>query len=99
MIVAVPLGLGAAIYLASTRGPRVRKTIKPILELLAGVPTIVFGYFALTFFTPEILRAIFGSDVGIFNGLSAGHPDRLPDRPHDRVDLGGLDVRSAAVAA
>ena len=49
-----------------------RKTIKPILELLAGVPTIVFGYFALTFFTPEILRGLFGDDVGIFNALAAG---------------------------
>jgi phosphate transport system permease protein len=72
MVVAVPLGLAAAIYLSEYAHPRVRKTIKPILELLAGVPTIVFGYFALTFFTPEILRAVFGNDVGIFNGLSAG---------------------------
>lgn len=73
MIVAIPLGLAAAIYLAEYARPGVRKTIKPILELLAGVPTIVFGYFALTFFTPEILRPIFGEDrVGIFNGLSAG---------------------------
>ena len=56
MVVAAPLGLGAAIYLSEYARPRVRKTIKPILELLAGVPTIVFGYFALTFFTPEILR-------------------------------------------
>ena len=71
MIVAVPLGLAAAIYLSEYAHPRVRKTIKPILELLAGVPTIVFGYFALTFFTPEILRAIL-SDVAIFNGLAAG---------------------------
>jgi phosphate transport system permease protein len=72
MVVAVPLGLAAAIYLSEYARPGVRKTIKPILELLAGVPTIVFGYFALTFFTPEILRGIFGSDVAIFNGLSAG---------------------------
>ena len=71
MLVATPLGLGAAIYLAEYARPGVRKTIKPILELLAGVPTIVFGYFALTFFTPEILRGV-GLDVGIFNGLSAG---------------------------
>jgi phosphate transport system permease protein len=71
MAVAVPLGLAAAIYLSEYARPRVRKTIKPILELLAGVPTIVFGYFALTFFTPEILRGV-GLDVGIFNGLSAG---------------------------
>jgi phosphate transport system permease protein len=72
MAVAIPLGLGAAIYLSEYARPAVRKTIKPILELLAGVPTIVFGYFALTFFTPEILRGLFGNDVQIFNGLSAG---------------------------
>jgi phosphate transport system permease protein len=72
MGVAIPLGLGAAIYLSEYARPSVRKTIKPILELLAGVPTIVFGYFALTFFTPEILRGLFGNDVQIFNGLSAG---------------------------
>jgi phosphate transport system permease protein len=72
MLVATPLGLGAAIYLAEYARPGVRKTIKPILELLAGVPTIVFGYFALTFFTPEVLRGIFGFEVGIFNGLAGG---------------------------
>jgi phosphate transport system permease protein len=72
MAVAIPLGLAAAIYLSEYAHPRVRKVIKPILELLAGVPTIVFGYFALTFFTPEILRGLFGDGVGIFNGLAAG---------------------------
>lgn len=72
MGVAVPLGLGAAIYLSEYAHPRVRKAIKPALELLAGVPTIVFGYFALTFFTPEVLRGLLGLDAGIFNGLSAG---------------------------
>ena len=72
MLVAAPLGLGAAIYLAEYAHPGVRKTIKPILELLAGVPTIVFGYFALTFFTPEVLRGIFGFEVGIYNGLAGG---------------------------
>jgi phosphate transport system permease protein len=71
MLVAVPLGLGGAIYLSEYARPRVRKIIKPALELLAGVPTIVFGYFALTFFTPEILRGI-GLEVSVFNGLSAG---------------------------
>ncbi len=71
MAVAIPLGLGAALYLSEYARPRVRKTIKPILELLACVPTIVFGYFALTFFTPDILRGI-GLNVGIFNGLAAG---------------------------
>lgn len=70
--VAVPLGLGTAIYLSEYARPRVRRTIKPILELLAGVPTVVLGYFALTFMTP-LLRSILGLDVvPIFNAASAG---------------------------
>jgi phosphate transport system permease protein len=72
LLVAVPLGLGSAIYLSEYAQPRTRRAIKPVLELLAGVPTIVFGYFALTFFTPEILRGLFDMDVSIFNALSAG---------------------------
>jgi len=73
LTVAVPLGLGAAIYLSEYARPRVRKTVKPILEVLAGIPTIVFGYFALTFFTPDVLQGLFGQDkVQIFNALSAG---------------------------
>ena len=72
MLVAVPLGLGAAIYLSEYARPRVRKTIKPAIELLAGIPTIVFGYFALTFFTPTILRDVLNLHVGIFNALAAG---------------------------
>jgi phosphate transport system permease protein len=72
MLVATPLGLGGAIYLSEYARPAVRKTIKPILELLAGVPTVVFGYFALTFFTPEILQALFGNSIQIFNALAAG---------------------------
>jgi len=72
LVVAVPLGLGAAVYLSEYARPRVRKVIKPTLELLAGIPTIVFGYFALTFFTPEILRGFFNLHVGIFNALAAG---------------------------
>jgi len=71
LVVAVPLGLLSAIYLAEFAPERVRKVVKPVLEVLAGVPTIVFGYFALTFFTPEILQAI-GVQVGVFNALSAG---------------------------
>jgi len=70
--IAVPLGLATAIYLSEFARPRVRKTVKPILELLAGVPTVVLGYFALTFMTP-LLRAIFGVEVvPIFNAMSAG---------------------------
>ena len=71
MVVAVPLGLGSALYLAEYAPARVRQTLKPLLELLAGVPTVVLGYFALTFMTP-LLRAIFGSSVDIFNAASAG---------------------------
>ncbi|HMO57039.1 MAG TPA: phosphate ABC transporter permease subunit PstC [Roseiflexaceae bacterium] len=72
MIVAVPLGLGAAIYLSEYASPQVRGTLKPILELLAGIPTVVYGYFALTFVTP-FLRTIFGRDiVSIYNDMAAG---------------------------
>jgi phosphate transport system permease protein len=72
LLVATPLGLGAAIYLSEYAKPRVRKTIKPILEILAGVPTIVFGYFALTFFTPNILQDFLHLKVDLFNALAAG---------------------------
>jgi phosphate transport system permease protein len=72
VLVAAPLGLGAAIFLSEYARKRVRKTIKPILELLAGVPTIVFGYFALTFFTPNVLQDLLHVKVNIFNALAAG---------------------------
>jgi phosphate transport system permease protein len=72
LLVAIPLGLGAAIYLSEYARPRTRRIVKPVLEVLAGVPTIVFGYFALTFFTPTVLRDLLGMDVQIFNALSAG---------------------------
>ncbi|MFL5843692.1 MAG: phosphate ABC transporter permease subunit PstC [Solirubrobacteraceae bacterium] len=72
LVVAIPLGLGAAIYLSEYATPRVRSILKPALELLAGIPTIVFGYFALTWFTPIILNDILGLNVPVFNALSAG---------------------------
>ena len=72
LLIAIPLGLAAAIYLAEYASPRVRRIIKPTLEVLAGIPTIVLGYFALTYITPVILRDLLGLDVQIFNGLSAG---------------------------
>ena len=72
LIVAIPVGILSGMYLAEFAPRRVRKTIKPVLELLAGVPTIVFGYFALTFFTPEVLRNALGIHVNQFNALSAG---------------------------
>jgi phosphate transport system permease protein len=72
LLVAIPLGLLSAIYLAEYASPRVRRLVKPVLELLAGVPTIVFGYFALTFFTPQVLKDALHIHVNTFNALSAG---------------------------
>lgn len=72
MLVAVPLGLSAALYLSEYASPAVRDRLKPILEILAGIPTVVYGYFALTFMTP-VLRAIFGAEtINIYNMASAG---------------------------
>ncbi len=72
MLVALPLGLMIAIYLSEYASERLRGLLKPILEVLAGIPTVVYGYFALTFMTP-ILRSIFGRDVvEIYNVASAG---------------------------
>ena len=72
MLVALPLGLAVAIYLSEYASPRARGVIKPVLEVLAGIPTVVYGYFALTLMTP-ILRSIFGDDiVQIYNTASAG---------------------------
>lgn len=74
--VAFPLGLGAAIYLSEFASPRMRKIIKPVLEVLAGIPTVVFGYFALTFVSLTFFRSFVpGPEGGLlppFNALSAG---------------------------
>ncbi|HLU31246.1 MAG TPA: phosphate ABC transporter permease subunit PstC, partial [Acidimicrobiia bacterium] len=72
MLVAVPIGLASAIYLSEYASRRVRSILKPVLEILVGIPTVVYGFFAVTFMTP-ILRSIFGVNVvGFFNVLSAG---------------------------
>ncbi|HRN51021.1 MAG TPA: phosphate ABC transporter permease subunit PstC [Anaerolineales bacterium] len=72
ILVALPLGLASAIYLSEYASQKARNTLKPILEVLAGVPTVVYGYFALTFMTP-LLRTLFGQDtVQIYNTASAG---------------------------
>ena len=72
MLVALPVGLASAIYLSEYASPRLRGVLKPALELLAGVPTVVYGYFALTFMTP-LLRGLFGAEtVNIYNAASAG---------------------------
>ncbi len=72
MLFALPFGLMIAVYLSEYASDRFRRTLKPILEVLAGIPTVVYGYFALTFMTP-ILRSILGSSVvAIYNTASAG---------------------------
>jgi len=70
MLIAGPLGIASAIYLSEYASPRVRNVVKPTLEVLAGIPTVVFGYFALTFITPNLLRSI-SEGCGIFNWASA----------------------------
>lgn len=73
IVVAAPLGLGAALYLSEYAGPRSRKVFKPVLEVLAGIPTVVYGFFAISFVTPSLLRPFFGAEnIGITNALSAG---------------------------
>jgi len=71
VVVAIPLGLGSAIYLSEYASPRVRRTLKPTLEVLAGIPTVVFGFFALEFLTQLVLVRIFPG-IEVFNALSAG---------------------------
>jgi phosphate transport system permease protein len=76
MIVAVPLGLGAAIYLAEYASPRLRGTLKPILEILAAIPSVVLGFFALTVLSPNLIapfcEVVTGYAPSIFNMASAG---------------------------
>jgi phosphate transport system permease protein len=73
IVIAIPLGLLAAVYLAEYATPRVRATVKPILETIAGIPTIVLGFFGLYFLTPNILKPLFGSDnIGTFSALAGG---------------------------
>jgi phosphate transport system permease protein len=72
IVTALPLGIATAVYLSEYADPKVRSILKPVLEILAGIPTVVYGYFALTFMTP-LLRTIFGSQtVDIYNMASAG---------------------------
>ena len=73
MLIAVPLGLLSAILLADYASPRVRTVIKPLLETLAGIPTIVFGFFAVNFLAPQVLVPLIGKgNIGTFSALSGG---------------------------
>lgn len=68
MVFAIPIGLGSAIYLSEYAPPRVRKTLKPVLEILAGIPTIAIGFFAVTFILPEIIQPLWPD--GLLGGAS-----------------------------
>jgi phosphate transport system permease protein len=73
LVVCVPFGLGAAIWLSEYARPRTRAVLKPVLEVLAGIPTVVYGFFALLFLTPLLQDIWFlGEKPEIFNALSAG---------------------------
>lgn len=72
MLIAVPFGLGAAIYLSEYAPSKVRRVLKPVLEVLAGIPSVVYGYFALYFVAPVVLNDLLSVDVGTFSVLAAG---------------------------
>lgn len=69
MLVAVPIGLGAAVYLSEYARPKVRRFLKPVLEILAGIPSVVLGFFALTFISPELIQRF--SDGATQSNLAA----------------------------
>ena len=71
MVIAVPVGLGAAVYLSEYARPRLRRVLKPVLEILAGIPSVVLGFFALTFISPEIVQRL-SSEASLFNLAAAG---------------------------
>ncbi len=71
MLIAIPLGLGSALYLSEYASPRARRTLKPVIELLAGVPSIVVGFFALTVISPGVVQRLF-STATFFSLAAAG---------------------------
>jgi phosphate ABC transporter permease protein PstC len=72
LLVAVPFGLGSAVYLSEYAGEKTRRRLKPVLELLAGIPTVVYGFFAIEFVTRVVFKDWMDLDVGTFSVLSAG---------------------------
>lgn len=72
LMVAVPFGLGAAMYLSEYASDKSRRKLKPVLELLAGIPTVVYGFFAIEFVTRIVLKGWLQLDIGTFSVLSAG---------------------------
>jgi phosphate transport system permease protein len=72
MLVATPLGLGAAVYLSEYASPRIRRSVKPILEILAGIPSVVLGYFALQVISPTVIDPVCSGATEAFNMAAAG---------------------------
>jgi phosphate transport system permease protein len=72
MLIATPLGLGAAIYLSEYARPRARKILKPILEILAGIPSIVIAFFAISWISPSVVQGVLNDGANLFNMLAAG---------------------------
>lgn len=72
MMVAVPLGLGSAIYLSEFARPRIRRTVKPVLEILAGIPSVVLGYFAIAYINPNLITKLFSGADRAFTLAAAG---------------------------
>lgn len=70
-LISIPVGLASGIYLSEYASPGLRKVVKPVLEVLAGVPTVVYGFFALSFITPFIIKPLM-PNAGVYNSLSAG---------------------------
>jgi phosphate transport system permease protein len=71
LVFAIPIGLGSAIYLSEYATPRVRRTVKPVLEVLAGIPTVAIGFFAVSFLLPELIQPIWPDAL---HGGAAGKP-------------------------
>jgi phosphate transport system permease protein len=72
MLVAVPFGLGTAIYLSEYAPRRVRKVVKPVIEVLAGIPSVIVGFFVLSFVAPDVVNTIFNEPAGAKTMLAAG---------------------------
>lgn len=72
MLIAVPIGLGSAVYLSEFAKPKVRKILKPIIEILSGIPSVVLGYFAISFINPNLIVQFFGGANKAFNIAAAG---------------------------
>ena len=100
MLIAIPLGLLAAILLSEYASPAVRNVVKPLLETIAGIPTIVLGFFGLNFLAPQLLTADHrrGQHRALLGAVRRDR-GRDPDHAADRLDLGGRDASGPAGTA